>query len=111
MEQRPQPRSSAFDGRVFLTDQGRPLTTPQHDCLARAFRRLVHRLGLTRRGRNFYGLRRTFRTLADDHPDQHAIHRIMGHTFPGMSDIYVAEISIERLRAVVDHVRAKVFDG
>jgi integrase len=30
-------------------------------------------------------LRHIFRTWADEVRDQHAIHRIMGHTIPGMS--------------------------
>jgi hypothetical protein len=33
----------------------------------------------------------------------------MGHAIPGMSGIYVEEIGLDRLRAVVEHVRQKVF--
>ena len=56
----------------------------------------------------FYVLRHSFRTLADDSRDQHAICRIMGHALPGMAGPYVEEISVERLRAVTEHVRAKI---
>ncbi len=75
------------------------------DQLSADFAELLTALGLKRPRIGFYTLRHTFRTWADDIHDQHAIHRIMGHTIPGMSGIYVQEISIERLRKVVDHVR------
>jgi len=73
------------------------------------FGALLSKLGLKRKGVGFYALRHTFRTWAHETRDQHAIHRIMGHAIPGMSGIYIEEISMERLRAVVDHVRSKVF--
>jgi hypothetical protein len=41
--------------------------------------------------------------------DQHAIHRIMGHSIPGMSGQYVEEISVDRLKAVTDSVRRKLY--
>jgi integrase len=70
---------------------------------------LLRKLNLKRRGIGFYTLRHTFRTWADETRDQHAIHRIMGHAIPGMSGIYVEEISLDRLRAVVEHVRLRLF--
>lgn len=33
----------------------------------------------------------------------------MGHFIPGMSGVYVEDISSDRLRTVVDHVRGKLF--
>jgi len=68
----------------------------------------LNHLNIKRKGTGFYALRHTFRTLADEVKDQHAIHRIMGHTIPGMSGIYVEEISLDRLRAVVNHVRSRL---
>jgi len=79
------------------------------DGICQEFSKLLRKLGLKRRGLGFYSLRHTFRTWADEVRDQHAIHRIMGHTIPGMSGIYVEEISLDRLRAVVNHVRSKLF--
>jgi integrase len=79
------------------------------DATGHEFSKLLSRLGMKRKGLGFYALRHTFRTWADEVRDQHAIHRIMGHTIPGMSGIYVEEISLERLRAVVNHVREKLF--
>ena len=110
-------------GLVFVTETGRPLVRQrQHyddsgqltkvtymDRLGDQFDTVLQRLSLKRRGIGFYTLRRTFRTIADEVPDPHAIHLISGHTIPGMSGIYVREISMDRLRAVVDHVRSKVF--
>ena len=81
------------------------------DSIRQEFEKLQSKLGFKRQRRSFYALRHTFRTWADETRDQHAIHRIMGHAIPGMSGIYVEEISLERLRAVVDHVRSKVFPG
>jgi hypothetical protein len=34
----------------------------------------------------------------------------MGHAIPGMSGIYVEKIELRRLLAVVDYVRAKLFE-
>jgi integrase len=79
------------------------------DSVGQEFNKLLTELGLKRKGIGFYTLRHTFRTWADEAKDQHAIHRIMGHTIPGMSGVYVEEISLERLRAVVDLVHAKLF--
>lgn len=60
------------------------------------------------KGVGFYALRVTHRTIGDDARDPHASMRIMGHSFPGMNDVYVQEIGIARLAAVTDYVRAKV---
>jgi len=79
------------------------------DAISHEFTRLLRRLDIKRKGVGFYALRHTFRTWADEVRDQHAIHRIMGHAIPGMSGIYVEEISLDRLRVVVEHVRQKVF--
>jgi integrase len=79
------------------------------DAIGHEFSKLISRLAIKRKGVGFYALRHTFRTWADEVRDQHAIHRIMGHTIPGMSGIYVEEISLDRLRAVVNHVRTKLF--
>lgn len=81
------------------------------DSVGQEFTKLLKKLGLYRKGIGFYTLRHTFRTWADEVNDQHAIHRIMGHAIPGMSGIYVERISLDRLRAVVDHVHKKLFSS
>jgi integrase len=102
----PQPLA---ESRIFVSKTGRLLVSPSKDRLTDRSAPLLRRLGIKRQGVSFYCLRRTFRTWADETGDQHAVARIMGHTFPGMSGVYVQEISLDRLRAVTDHVRAKLF--
>ncbi len=123
MEVRPKPKNPAFEGLVFITKYGKPwkrelikadsseeqLKATKTQPISAEFRKLLKRLNLHRYGLGFYALRHTFRTWADEVKDEHAVHRIMGHTIPGMSGIYVEEIGLDRLRAVVNHVRSKIF--
>jgi integrase len=120
---RPKPVDEATMNLVFVTTFGRPwLRENVHrtgdngidkivpiDGIRQEFDKILKKLGLKRKGIGFYALRHTFRTWADEVRDQHAIHRIMGHTIPGMSGIYIEEISLDRLRVVVNHVRSKLF--
>jgi len=123
MTKRPEPANDEAAALVFLTVKGRswvrqsvrpdrnglPDRVTRVDAAGEEFDKIIIRLGLKRRGIGFYTLRHTFRTWADEVRDQHAIHRIMGHAIPGMSGIYVERIELHRLRAVVDHVRRKLF--
>ena len=123
IESRPEPAEEEFNGLVFLTVFGKPWvrynisqaeessikTVNRTDAVGEQFNKLLQKLGLKRKGVGFYTLRHTFRTLADEVRDQHAIHRIMGHVIPGMSGVYVEKIELDRLRAVVDHVHSKLF--
>ena len=123
LQERPQPEKREHTTLLFLTGSGRPWVRDyvhhagngsiekvvSTDSVGVQFERILRQLNLKRKGVGFYTLRHTFRTWADEVRDQHAIHRIMGHTIPGMSGIYVEEISLERLRAVVEHVRLKLF--
>ncbi len=120
---RPTPADAEISDLVFVTTFGHPWLrenvhrTPDNsiekvvpiDSIHQEFDKLLRKISLKRKGIGFYTLRHTFRTWADEVRDQHAILRIMGHTIPGMSGIYVEEISLERLRAVVEHVRHKLF--
>jgi len=123
LSNRPKSENEEYTNRVFLTTFGLPWVRDSiHrgegngikkvvpvDSVGQGFTKLLKKLGLYRKGLGFYTLRHTFRTWADEVNDQHAIHRIMGHAIPGMSGIYVERISLERLRAVVDHVHATLF--
>jgi len=120
---RPQPLDATAAKLVFITHSGRPwvrqnvhrtegdgiVKVVPLDAIGEEFGKLLSKLGLKRRGVSFYTLRHTFRTWADEVRDQHAIHRIMGHTIPGMSGIYVETIGLDRLVAVTEHVRRKLF--
>ena len=67
---------------------------------------------LHRKGVGFYALRHGFETIGGESRDQVAVDFIMGHapTAGDMSAVYRERISDERLRAVVDHVHAWLFE-
>jgi integrase len=74
--------------------------------------KLLKSLGINgRKGLGFYTLRHVFRTVADEAKDQPAVDFIMGHEVPHMSSVYRETISDARLQAVVDQVRAWLFDN
>ena len=126
--ERQSPRASViadvgFGGPVFVTNHGYTYCrdrvsrvggvidkTSRSDMITPDFDRLRRLIGL-KDAPAFYGLRHTFRTIADAAGDQHAIHRIMGHALPGMSDVYVEDISVDRCRKVANHVHDWLFDG
>jgi integrase len=60
-------------------------------------------------GRGFYCLRRTHRTWADEMKDPPAAARLMGHGDESMAGVYVQRIGDDRLKAITDHLRSKVF--
>ena len=102
------------------TGRGKPAVRRRDDGTVKAsnvdevspgFSRILDALKIRRRGVGFYSLRHTLPTWADETRDQHAVHCIMGHALPGMSGIYMEEISLEHLRAVVEHVRRKLFSS
>jgi integrase len=113
--QRPKAKNRADSGLLFLTCFGRPFVKVGAkgagiDGIGQEFNKLLKRLGLERPGRSFYGLRRSFRTFADEVPDKTAIDLIMGHVPTGIAaQHYIEKVSPERLRAVAEHVRSKVF--
>jgi len=107
---RPRPASKADAGLVFLTHRGRPWVKPNGaDSVGGEFGRLVRKLGLTVRGRNFYGLRHSHRTAADGCRDNRAADVIMGHSTGDMAAAYVEKIDDSRLVAVTDHVHRWLF--
>ena len=121
--ERPKARRPEYEQLVFLTTFGnswtqemvrtrepdQPPKVSRQSAVVLEFGKLLKRLDMKQQGRGFYALRHTFRTWADETHDQHAVHRIMGHTIPGMSGIYIEEVGLPRLRAVVNHVRKKLF--
>jgi integrase len=113
LEGRPEPKKAEHAGLFFVTKYGQPWVKDIPDSpLAKEFRKLLRRLGISaKKGRGFYTLRHTFRTVADGARDQPAADYMMGHEVPHMSSIYRETISDERLRAVADHVRAWLFGG
>lgn len=66
---------------------------------------------LRKHRRGFYSLRHSFETIAGESKDQVATDHIMGHIDGTMAGQYRESISDERLRAVVNHVHAWLFDN
>jgi len=106
---RPEPKREEHAGLVFITKYG--LSWSKDDSagpVTQEMRKLLNKLGINGH-RNFYTLRHTFRTVADEAKDQPAADFIMGHESTHMSSVYRETISNERLHAVADHVRAWLF--
>jgi integrase len=104
---RRQPKDPAHAALVFLTAK-RGLPWAREDdpgAITKEMTKLLRALGINGH-RNYYTLRHTFRTVADEAKDQPATDYIMGHEVPHMSSVYRETISDERLRAVAYHVRA-----
>lgn len=110
---RPTPRDPADGDLVFLTQRGnrwvRLKGNTDLDSLSSAMGEVLTKLGIKRLGLGFYGLRHSFRTIADETLDQPAANLIMGHTDPSMAAVYRDRISDARLRAVTDHIHAWLF--
>jgi integrase len=109
LAKRPAPKDPAHAGLVFITKYGG--SWAKHDdpaVITKEMRKLLDALGMNGH-RNFYTLRLTFRTVADEAKDQPAADFIMGHEVPHMSSVYRETISDERLKAIADHVRNWLF--
>jgi integrase len=106
---RHQPKREEGAGLVFITKYGTSWSKDDNaGPVTQEVRNLLNRLCINGH-RNFYTLRHTFRTVADESKDQPAIFYVMGHELPDMSSLYREAISDDRLRAVADHVRKWLF--
>lgn len=96
---------------IFVTRQGNPWSDPNSaDCaIAKAFMRICKEKKMYIAGRGFYGLRRTFETIAGRSKDQVAVDYVMGHADQSMAGVYRQEIDDSRLIAISDLVRNWVF--
>lgn len=95
-------------GRVFSTVRHNPYDSV---AISRAFDDVLEALGLQKEQRGFYGLRRSFRTIADECGDQPAIDVVMGHAHEAddMAAIYRQTVADDRLAKVAEHVRKAIF--
>jgi integrase len=111
LAQRPEPQTPEHAGLVFITQRGLSWAKQTADSpLTKEVAKLLKALGINgRKGLGPYTLRHTFRTVAEEAKDQPAADYLMGHEVAHMSSVYRETISDERLRAVVDHVRAWLF--
>lgn len=109
LARRPKPQSEDHATLVFITKYGKPWVKDIADSpITKETRKILDQIGMNG-SRNFYTLRHTFRTIADEAKDQPAADYIMGHEVPHMSSVYRERISDERLKAVADHVRHWLF--
>ncbi len=116
--QRPEAADPEDSNLCFLTERGTRFVRVQTsktdedrhvtiNSLSRRFEQLLSALKIgQRKGAGFYTLRHIFETIAGGSKDQVAVNAIMGHVDSSMADAYREKIDDDRLRAVVDHVRA-----
>jgi integrase len=108
---RPEPRDPADAGLLFVTSKRARWAseTTTASVLSAEMRKLLDRLGIDG-NRNFYSLRHSFQTVADESGDFIAVRSIMGHGFSGdISAVYRERISDARLRKVVGVVHSWLF--
>lgn len=105
LAKRPNPKNPEHAALIFVTKYGDGWA---QTAITHEMRKLLNALGINGH-RNFYTLRHTFRTVADESKDQVACDHIMGHARDDMASVYRERISDERLRAVTDHVRGWLF--
>jgi integrase len=107
---RKEPDDEAHKELLFITKQGGSFhkETPDNP-ISNEFAKLLKELKLTQKGRGFYALRHTFRTVADESRDQPACDHIMGHAGEHISNHYRERIDDSRLLAVSNYVREWVF--
>lgn len=107
---RPKPQAGG-EKLVFLTHHGRSWSKTRDDNpLSKAMRKLLNSVGIKRPGVNFYALRHTFQTVAED---CHAVatQYIMGHVAKSddMAAVYREGMTNAKLRQTVQYVRRWLF--
>lgn len=107
---RPEPKSEADAGVVFLTARRRPwLSGDIANPVSSSTRKLMKAIGVHRVGLGHYTLRHVFRTIADGAKDQVAANAIMGHVDTSMAATYRERIDDSRLVAVTNIVHAWLY--
>lgn len=119
MRQRPIAKNDADDPLCFLTTHGMPVwwecvkeetgETYTRDNVTKRFTELCEDCKVSRDGRGFYSLRRTFETVAGASKDQPAVDVVMGHCDDSMAAVYRQSIDDKRLKDVTDYVHAWLF--
>jgi integrase len=109
LAERPEPKDKADAQLVFVTKYGAGWDKDHYASpITHEMRKVMDTAGINGH-RNFYTLRHTFRTVADEAKDQPAVDFIMGHARDDMASVYRERIGDERLKAVADHVRRWLF--
>lgn len=97
------------DQPLFRSRTGRPIVHDTTNPLSDWFRSLADSCALP--NAQFYDLRRTFRTIADQLGDDRYTRIVMGHTERDIDDIYKQQTFWPRLQRITDHVHAWLFTG
>lgn len=111
------PMSEDVDDDIcFLTSHGKPVwwetdAGAKCDNVGKSFLKVIRKLGLSKPGRGYYSLRRTFETVAGNSRDQVAVNYAMGHVDDSMAAVYRQGIDDQRLIDVAEHVREWLFGG
>lgn len=98
-------QSSEFAGEFVCCSPKRKQLGITNTPIAHEFDDLAELAKVKRNGRGFYALRHTYRTVADEVPDQPAIMLTMGHADGSINGVYRQRIGNERLVAISEHVR------
>lgn len=110
---RPKPKNPDHAGLMFLTQYGCQCrcgtTAGGSDYVTKTFASLLKRLNMHKKGRGFYGLRHTFRTVGDAAGDANAIRYMMGHTDSSVEAGYIHGIDEKRLLKVSNYVHDWLF--
>jgi len=115
LPRRPKAKDKADAGLMFLTVRGSrwvkvsEKTGAPKDAIGQEFGKVLRKLGLKRPRLSFYGLRHSFRTIADETIDHVATNLIMGHVDGTMGAVYREDVAEHRLRRVAEHVREWLF--
>ncbi len=119
---RPEPKDPADGHLAFLTATGKRLVrdsltreggkesgvTTHTDAVQNLFRKLLVKLDING-GRNFYAIRHTFLTVAEQTREFPVVSSIMGHVDGSMAGRYREEITDAGLQKVVAHVHTWLF--
>jgi integrase len=109
------------EGLVFLTrcnqswvreqvevegDEDQIVGAKSTDAISDMYGKLLKKMGQKRPGLNFYALRHTFRTIADEVGDDRAVRLIMGHDLGHVEQSYIegSPVAMDRLRKVTGRV-------
>lgn len=116
LSERREPRSEDDRGLVFLSRYRRRIVSVSDkggvtDTVGASFNRLLKRLGLKRKGLNWYALRHVTETEGGNARDQEALNMIMGHLDASMAARYREGIIDDRLIAVSEHIRDWLFSS
>ncbi|MGY8770938.1 MAG: tyrosine-type recombinase/integrase [Pirellulales bacterium] len=110
LDERGVPANDDLSEFVFITKYGlswykEASTGP----VGQAFTKILKATDHHKAGLGFYGLRRTFETVADECKDKSAVDSIMGHEADDMATVYRQRVNDARLISVTDYVRQWLF--